>query len=86
VTEKEGLPAAVLVRSLDVIKGPGRVCKYMKIDRKLNAVAMSKKTGLWIEDRGVVVLKQRIKRGKRIGIDYAGKWKEKPWRFFLQQI
>ncbi len=86
VTEQERFPAAVLIRSLDVINGPGRVCKYMHIDRKLNTVAISKKAGLWIEDRGRIISKSDIKTGKRIGVDYAGKWKEKPWRFFLQQI
>ena len=79
VTEKEHYPAAILIRSVDGVTGPGRVSKQFKIDKTCDANASSRKSGLWIEDRGVRV--QRIERGKRIGVDYARKWKDKPWRF-----
>ena len=98
VTEKKGYPAAVLIRSvkvpisysnvlknigIDEMRGPGRVCKYFQIDRTLNAKPADKKTGLWIEDRGVRIPKNAIGRGKRIGVKYAGRWKDKPWRLSL---
>lgn len=70
------------------IKGPGRLCKYFKIDGStwltINKKSAAKKTGLWIEDRGIKISPSQIKRGKRIGVDYAGKWKHKPWRFYLK--
>ena len=36
-------------------------------------------TGLWVEDQGEKVGK--IKKTKRIGVDYAGEWAQKKWRF-----
>ncbi len=83
VTEKENYPAAILIRSVGDVKGPGRVCRYFKIDKSFNAKPANKKTGLWIEDRGIRINPSKIKQGKRIGVEYAGKWKDKPWRFYL---
>ena len=101
VTEKEGYPAAVLIRSVAIperkgdgfiihnskfiipVRGPGRVCKYFKIDKFFNEKPASLKTGLCIEDRGIKINSRHIKRGKRIGVNYAGKWKDKLWRFSL---
>jgi len=85
VTERDGYPAAILVRGITGASGPGRVCRYFGIDRGLNAKAASRASGLWIEDRGVVVSPRRIRRGPRIGVDYAGEWKDKKWRFYVEQ-
>jgi len=38
--------------------------------------------GLWLED-GEKIPPSRIKKSKRIGVEYAGKWKDKLWRFSL---
>lgn len=65
------------------VNGPGRVCKFFKVDKWFNAKPANKKTGLWIEDRGIKVSPRRIKRGKRIGVDYAGQWKDRLWRFYI---
>lgn len=99
VTEREGYPAAVLIRSVDttlyyrvrsdtivqckLIKGPGRVCRHFGIDRSLNKKSATQESGLWIEDRGIKMKPRDIKRGPRIGVEYAGEWKRKQWRFFL---
>ena len=85
VTEKEEYPATVLIRGVGGISGPGRVCRFFEIDKTMNALPSSKKTGLWIEDRGIKINPRMIKHGKRIGVDYAGTWKDKPWRFYLTQ-
>ena len=82
VTEKESYPAAVLIRSVAGAKGPGKVCRYFKIDKSFNAQPAVKKSGLWIENRGVRINPRLIQRGTRIGVDYAGEWKNKPWRFY----
>lgn len=84
VTGKKGFPAAVLIRAVktenDVsINGPARLTKYLKIDKRFNGKQTELRTGLWFEDRGVRVRKSQIKRGKRIGVEYAGKWAEKPY-------
>lgn len=83
VTEQKDYPAAVLIRSVGDIKGPGRICCHFKIDKKINEKPANKKTGLWIEDGGVKTKTRQIKRAKRIGVDYAGKCKNKKWRFFF---
>ena len=83
VTEEKDYPAAILIRGVEDISGPGRVTKYVGIDKGFNAMSASKKTGLWIEDRGAVIKPSQIKRGKRIGVDYAGEWKDKLWRFYI---
>lgn len=83
VTEQKGYPAAILIRGVEGVSGPGRVSKYFAVDKTFNAALASKKTGLWIEDRGVVIKPSHIKRDKRIGVDYAGEWKNKLWRFSI---
>jgi len=110
VTEREGYPAAILIRSVlpcsdgtlciysrsrvnaksrkievnDEVEGPGRVCRYFAIDRSLNGRPTSREAGLWIEDRGIKIPPRRIGRGRRIGVEYAGQWKDKLWRMYLK--
>lgn len=83
VTERAGFPAAVLIRGVENVSGPARVTKFLNIDKRLNARPVSRKAGLWVEDRGVQVPARAIRRGPRIGIDRAGAWKKRPWRFYL---
>lgn len=88
VTEKKGYPAAILIRGVRLldgteIKGPGRVCKYFAIDKGFNTKKAIAKTGLWVADDGVKTVRNKIKKGKRIGVDYAGKWKDRLWRFSI---
>ena len=64
-----------------ILSGPGKLCRALKIDRSLNGIDLCKSKELWMEDRGDEI--RSIKKGKRIGVDYAGKWKDKLWRFYL---
>jgi DNA-3-methyladenine glycosylase len=99
VTEPEDYPAAVLIRALEpsdgielmqkrrpildvrrLTNGPGKLCQAFGIDRQLNGLDICGET-LFIEARGsrhidIVVT-------ARVGVDYAGPWKEKPWRFYI---
>lgn len=88
VTEKEDYPAAVLVRAVELdgklIDGPGRVCCRMEIDRLLNRLDLTRGQQLWIEDRRSRVPSRAIGAYPRIGVDYAGAWSAKPWRFRLE--
>ena len=78
-TGEEGHPEAVLIRGVDDIFGPGRVTKYMSIDRSLNKKELSRENGLWLEDDGIVL---KYAKSKRIGIDYAeAKDRDILWRF-----
>lgn len=84
VVGREGWPAAVLIRGVESVSGPGRVTKQLAIDRRLNRAAATAASGLWIEDRAVRVPSRLIKVTPRIGVQYAGEvWANKPWRFVL---
>jgi DNA-3-methyladenine glycosylase len=88
VTEADGFPAAVLIRALEVegqlIDGPGRLCRALAIDRTLNRLDMTVGKEVWFEDRGERLSPRRVGAHPRIGVDYAGAWAEKPWRFRMQ--
>lgn len=83
VVGPEGWPAALLIRSVEGVTGPGRVTKALAIDRSLNArSATDPESGLWLEDRGVTVPRRLVTATPRIGVDYAGPvWSQKHWRF-----
>jgi DNA-3-methyladenine glycosylase len=82
VVGPENYPAAVLIRSVGDIVGPGRLTKRLQIDRQLNGLPAQPKNGLHLEDTGLEVPRRRIKTSQRIGVDYAGPlWAIKPWRF-----
>ncbi|HXF44323.1 MAG TPA: DNA-3-methyladenine glycosylase [Candidatus Paceibacterota bacterium] len=85
VTGKKGFPAAVLIRGVKGVSGPGRVTKSFGIDLKFNGLMANRKTGLWIEDKGVKIPKSKIGRSKRVGVDYAGPvWSNKHYRFYVK--
>lgn len=82
VTGPADYPAAVLIRGVEGIVGPGRLTKRLAIDRALNAVAAHPQHGLHLEDHGIVVPRPFIEAGPRVGVGYAGPiWAAKPWRF-----
>ncbi|PIP65744.1 3-methyladenine DNA glycosylase [Candidatus Peregrinibacteria bacterium CG22_combo_CG10-13_8_21_14_all_49_11] len=67
----------------DTGHGPGKLTKIFSIDNTLNAQPAIVKTGLWIEDRGIIISKNSVTRTSRIGVDYAQEWKDKLYRFCL---
>ena len=82
VTGPADHPAAILIRGVDGIVGPGRLTKRLRIGRGLNGSSAAPESGLHLEDHGIVVAARRIKKGPRVGVDYAGEiWAAKPWRF-----
>lgn len=83
VTGPKDYPAAVLIRGVEEISGPGRLTKKLRITRKLNGKPASIESGLWIE-KGERKAGEKIKRTARIGVSYAGPiWSKKKYGFCL---
>ncbi len=98
VTEPEGYPAAVLIRALEpcmgqdlmrrrrprarreeeLANGPGKLCQALGVERGMNGWNLCTSALRLSPGREA----GEIGAGPRIGVDYAGSWQEKPWRFY----
>jgi DNA-3-methyladenine glycosylase len=88
VTRARGIPQAVLLRAVEPLagvsertSGPGLLCRALGIDRRLNGADLLGSV-LWLERAPRGAPAPRIERSTRIGVDYAGPWALKPWRFY----
>lgn len=90
VTEKEGIPGAILIRALEIpeddariASGPAKLCKYLRLTKKYNQLDCCN------EDSPIIVTnnssnkikKLSIVQAKRIGISQAAHY---PWRWYLK--
>jgi DNA-3-methyladenine glycosylase len=82
VTGHSDHPQAVLIRGVEGINGPGRVGKWLGLDKSFYGLDLTESNTLWLEGDSKVE-KSDIKRTPRVGVDYAGDWKDKNWRFIL---
>ena len=66
----------------NLTSGPGKLCIALDIDKRFNGADI---TGdkIWLES-GKEISAKEIAKGKRIGIDYAEEFAEKPWRFWIK--
>jgi len=101
-TAGKGEPECVLIRAIEPEKGeissangPGKLCRYLKLDKSFYGEDLTKSKRIWLEDRGPAFAKasagkEKIKPSqilatKRIGIDYAGSyWSKRKWRFLIK--
>ena len=100
VAEREGFPAAVLIRAIQPIEGvevmferrngrdtlgPGKLCQAMGITKAENGVDLTKRTGgLWIEE-GDKVPNSLVTKSPRVGLNNTPEpWLSKPWRFLVK--
>ncbi len=99
VTEREGYPAAVLLRAIQPIEGtetisarrngrntfgPGKLTQALGITKSENGVDLTQAgSGLWIE-AGQNVRDPHVTKGPRVGLNTVPEpWKSKPWRFLV---
>ncbi len=85
VAGQNGDAQAVLIRAVEPLKqisgktdGPGKLTKALGISRKYNGLPLFKQPLYLTAGQPP----QRIITTARIGIDYAGAWKDAPLRFF----
>ncbi len=88
VTGEEGFPSAVLLRAgepvegcLHSTRGPGNLCRALAIRREHDNGRDLVRDDLFIEDAPPPA--ERILSSRRVNVDYAGPWAEKPWRYAL---
>jgi DNA-3-methyladenine glycosylase len=100
VTERMDFPAAVLIRAVEPLRGvelmakrrgtkqirnlasgPGKLCQAFAIDRTLNGNDLCGRM-LYLKDPGDPA--PQFVTTPRIGVDYAGEWMHKPWRFIIR--
>ena len=68
----------------NLCSGPGKLCQAFKITRELSGLDLTKSKNFWLEDRGLIIKQKQIVKAPRIGVDYAGNYKDKLWRFYLK--
>jgi DNA-3-methyladenine glycosylase len=86
VTGDAGHPAAVLLRAAESpngssAKGPGRLTRAFGVDRSLDGTSFLGGP-MWFE-AGEPVADRAVRRTPRIGVDYAGAWAAKRYRFII---
>lgn len=83
VTSEANYPAAVLIRGIDNISGPGRVGRELELDSTFYGEDLNSSSRIWLEDEGVQTV---FSTSQRIGVDYAGEWAQRPWRFVAKPV
>jgi len=95
-TYLSGKPECVLIRALEPLKenkkldpkltnGPGKLCKWLKLNKSFYGEDLTISKRIWLEDRGEKIRPWQILATSRIGIDYAGPyWSKRKWRFLIK--
>ena len=63
--------------------GPAMVCQGLEVGRSFDGHDLTLGEGLWLASAPAGESVGDIASGPRIGVDYAGEWAGRPWRFWL---
>jgi len=81
-------PECFLIRAIDAkeyikkTNGPGKLCRYLNLDKSFYGEDVTKSKRIWFEDKEA---KLSLISTARIGIDYAGSyWAKRKLRFLLK--
>ena len=85
VVREEGFPGAVLIRGAGQYDGPGKLTRALDIVNIMNGETLGRGSGIWIEE-GREIPDEDVLITPRIGVDYAGEWKDKMLRFVLRDM
>ena len=93
VTEKKDYPSAVLVRAIEPLdeksslkdlrklgSGPGCLTRWLGVTKRHNGLSINSE--IIIEDNGLNDFE--IVQTARVGVEYAGEYAKKPWRFYIK--
>ena len=73
---------AIQAKPVNLTNGPSRLCMAMGISKGQNRLDVTTPP-LYIKD-APPVLEEDIAETRRVGVDYAGEWKNKCWRFYIK--
>ncbi len=67
----------------NLTSGPGKLCQALGIDRSYNGEDLLGER-VWIEESAGKIAAGRIASGVRVGINYAGEYVHKEWRYWIK--
>ncbi len=73
----------VAKKLINLTSGPSRLCMAMDISKAQNKIDITSPP-LYIREAPTIP-KRDIVEATRVGVDYAGEWKNKPWRFYIKE-
>ena len=100
VTEKQGFPAAVLIRAIQPVEGveviskrrhgrdtlgPGKLTQALGITKVHNDLDLTRRGSELRIEAGLRVPNSLVTKGPRVGLNSVPEpWKSKPWRFLVE--
>jgi DNA-3-methyladenine glycosylase len=69
-------------KQVNLTNGPGRLCMALGISRLQNTLDLTV-SPLCVEDAPEVP-PEDVVASKRVGVEYAGEWRNVPWRFYIK--
>lgn len=76
-------PAGAAGPDTRLAAGPARLCQALGVTRALDGHDLTSGTRLWLAapDAAAAAVGTEVLVGRRVGVDYAGWWAARPWRF-----